>query len=181
MSGQRIVLVPGVPALLPQYASLVDPIPGLRAACRESLNWLAEADVPISVHCARGSWPLAEHLIAEAGAVNDHRMQPAKDDLSAVLVIGNGSACRTEKAPGFLDPRAAAFDAALGTALRRPDPAALADVDLALAEELLADTESIRWLGAHDVLTPAHRAEVRYDDAPYGVQYWVIRWELSDA
>jgi hypothetical protein len=37
-----------------------------------------------------------------------------------------------------------------------------------------ADVASVRALG--DLLTPGLRAEVAYDDAPYGVQYWVVRW-----
>ena len=178
---KRVVLVPGVPALLPAYASLVDPIPELRAACREALTWLAEPGVPIVLHCTRPSQRLAEHLIAEAGAVAEHHvLPPLSENLDAVLVVGNGSACRTEKAPGFLDNRAAAFDAALGAALKTPDPAALTNLDRSLARELRADTESIHWLGEDDVLTPSHRATVLYDDDPFGVQYWVIRWELSD-
>ena len=36
---------------------------------------------------------------------------------------------------------------------------------------------SIRALG--DLLTPAIQAEVAYDDAPFGVQYWVIRLVVS--
>lgn len=178
---KRVVLVPGVPALLPAYASLVDPIPELRAACREAMVWLAEPGVPIVVHCPHRSLRLAEHLIAEAGAVAGHQVPPPQpENLDAVLVVGNGSARRTEKAPGFLDDRAEAFDAALGAALRQPDPAALASLDRLLARELRADTESISWLGGDDVLTPTHRAAVLYDDDPFGVQYWVIRWELSD-
>lgn len=178
---KRVVLVPGVPALLPAYASLVDPIPELRAACRAAMTWLAEPGVPIVVHSTRQGLSVAEHLIAEAGAVANHRVQPpVPENLDAVLVVGNGSACRTEKAPGFLDPRADAFDAELGSALRQPDPVALRSLDRSLARQLRADTESIGWLGGDEVLTPQHRAEVLYDDDPFGVQYWVIRWELSD-
>ncbi|KIF07061.1 hypothetical protein PL81_04125, partial [Streptomyces sp. RSD-27] len=36
----------------------------------------------------------------------------AADERVALLVMGDGSACRTLKAPGYLDDRAAAFDAA---------------------------------------------------------------------
>ncbi len=91
-----------------------------------------------------------------------------------MLVVGNGSARRTEKAPGHLDPRAAAFDEALGQALRAPSLAVLAEVDLELARELWADVEPIRALG--DLLSGDEQVTIDHDDDPYGVQYWVLRW-----
>ena len=36
----RVVLVPGVLALLPEYAGLEDPVADLRAACLEAVAWL---------------------------------------------------------------------------------------------------------------------------------------------
>ena len=40
----RIVLVPGTLALLPEHASLIDPIPELRAACLAAVAWLGAPD-----------------------------------------------------------------------------------------------------------------------------------------
>ncbi len=176
---KRVVLVPGVPALLPRNASIEDPIAQLRDACRRALGWLAEPGVPIVVHCSSASLRLAEHLIGAVGGVPEHRVQPpVAENLDAVLVIGNGSACRTEKAPGYLDDRSHAFDSAIDAALRLPDPDGLAAIDRELGATLLADVDSIAWLGA-EVLTRQHRAEVLYADDPYGVQYWVAQWELT--
>ena len=96
------------------------------------------------------------------------------------LAIRRGPRCRqrlgqrTLKAPGHLDERAEVFDDDLRRALIEPLPAALSAIDEQLAEELWADVVGIRALGG--LLTPADTAEVAYDDAPYGVQYWVIRW-----
>ncbi|MEW5536017.1 hypothetical protein, partial [Streptomyces virginiae] len=56
----------------------------------------------------------------------------------AMLVLGDGSACRTLKAPGYLDERAAGFDAAAARALGAADVAALAAIDAGLAAELQA-------------------------------------------
>ena len=36
----RVVLVPGVLALLPEYAGLEDPVAELRAACLAAVAWL---------------------------------------------------------------------------------------------------------------------------------------------
>ena len=38
----------------------------------------------------------------------------------ALLVMGDGTACRTEKAPGYLDPRAEAYDTGAALALGTP-------------------------------------------------------------
>ena len=87
-----------------------------------------------------------------------------------VLVVGNGSARRTEKAPGFLDGRATAFDEALGASLRAGRP----EVDARLAAELWASVTGIERLADLGDLGPA---QVDYDDDPFGVQYWVLRWQ----
>ena len=84
-------------------------------------------------------------------------------------MVGNGSAKRTEKAPGHLDGRAEGFDMRLGESLRAGRP----DVDETLARELWASVEGIVALAGLGDLGPA---QVDYDDAPFGVQYWVMQW-----
>lgn len=91
---------------------------------------------------------------------------------SGRLVVANGSAKRTEKAPGYFDDRAAAFDEALGAALRAGD---LSGLDLSLAGELWADVSGLTELAG----VRASEVQVDYDDAPYGVQYWVVRWQCT--
>ena len=55
----------------------------------------------------------------------------------ALLVMGDGSARHSEKAPGYLDDRAAGFDDELHTALATADLDALARLDPAVARSLL--------------------------------------------
>jgi hypothetical protein len=161
----RIALVPGVPALLPAYSSIEDPVADLRAACLDVVASLGPR-VRVIAPSATGA-RVAEHLLATHGA-------EVAADATDVLVVGNGSAKRTEKAPGHLDERAEPFDDDVRRALLEPLPTALAGLDAALADDLWADVDGIRSLG--DLLTPDSRADVRYDAAPYGVQYWVITW-----
>ncbi len=93
------------------------------------------------------------------------------------VFVGNGSAKRTEKAPGHFDERAAWFDDWLREALT-VDPLQLASLDRGLAAELWADVDGIIALG--EVLAQgAELVSVDYDDAPYGVKYWVISWEVA--
>ncbi|MER5500620.1 class III extradiol dioxygenase subunit B-like domain-containing protein [Streptomyces sp. NPDC002561] len=94
----------------------------------------------------------------------------------ALLVLGDGSACRTLKAPGYLDERAEAFDAAAARALGAADPDALLALDEELAYELKAAGRA-PW----QVLAGAARGtgldgRLLYDDAPYGVGYLVAAW-----
>ncbi|MEZ0579700.1 hypothetical protein [Nocardioides sp. MH1] len=160
-----IVLVPGVPALLPSYASIDNPVADLRAACLDAVGTLGPR-VRVVAPTDLGA-RVAEHLLATLGA------EPAAD-ATDVLVVGNGSAKRTEKAPGHLDERAVVFDDDLRRALLEPLPTALSGLDPQLADELWADVDGIRELG--DLLRPGTTAEVRYDGDPFGVQYWVICW-----
>ena len=65
----------------------------------------------------------------------------ALDDLPgpvAVLAVGDGSARRTVKAPGYLDAAAEPFDAAVAAALATGDADALAALDAAEGARLLA-------------------------------------------
>lgn len=94
----------------------------------------------------------------------------------ALLVMGDGSACRTVKAPGYLDERAADFDAAAARALGSADVAALSALDESLAYELKAAGRA-PW----QVLAGAARGaglggRLLYEDAPYGVGYVVAAW-----
>ncbi|MFE2376540.1 class III extradiol dioxygenase subunit B-like domain-containing protein [Streptomyces sp. NPDC059398] len=111
-----------------------------------------------------------EHCLA-AG-----RELSARADRVALLVMGDGSACRTLKAPGYLDERAAAFDAAAARALGTADLVALKALDAPLAYELKAAGRA-PWqvlAGAAEGTEPGGR--LLYDDAPYGVGYLVATW-----
>ncbi len=97
-------------------------------------------------------------------------------DRVALLVLGDGSACRSVKAPGYLDERAEGYDAELARALGTADCEALAALDPALAAELLAEGRA-PW----QVLAGAGRGagltgRLRHQDAPYGVGYFVASW-----
>jgi hypothetical protein len=165
----RVVLVPGVLALLPEYAGIEDPVAELRAACLSAVSWLG-ADV-VLLGDGQGV-RVGESLLAAAGVARLASLAPQPPQPS-YLVVGNGSAMRTEKAPGHFDERADGFDVALGASLRSGHPA----VDVELARELWASVDAIVELGELDDDLGA--AQVDYEDAPYGVQYWVMRWTSS--
>jgi hypothetical protein len=95
----------------------------------------------------------------------------------ALLVMGDGSACRGEKSPGYADPRAEPFDAAVGKALANADVEALLALDPALATELLAAGRAPWQVLAGAAAGGQWRGDVLYDAAPYGVSYPVASWE----
>lgn len=94
----------------------------------------------------------------------------------ALLVMGDGSACRTVKAPGYLDERAESFDADVARALGSADVGALAALDPELAQELQAAGRA-PWQVLAGAAEEAHLGgELLHESAPYGVGYFVASW-----
>ena len=99
-------------------------------------------------------------------------------DRVALLAMGDGSACRGVKAPGYDDPRAAPYDRAVGDALAAADIDALLRLDPDLSTELKAAGRA-PWqalAGAADAAGHGWRGDLTYDAAPYGVAYFVATW-----
>jgi hypothetical protein len=96
---------------------------------------------------------------------------------TGVLVMGDGSARRSLKGPGYLDERAEPFDAAVVKALADGSPQLLADLDLELADQLLAAGAPV-WKAIANVIgfDGGWQADVLYADAPFGVLYTVASW-----
>ncbi|MDG6104581.1 class III extradiol dioxygenase subunit B-like domain-containing protein [Dactylosporangium aurantiacum] len=94
----------------------------------------------------------------------------------ALLVLGDGSACRGEKSPGYDDPRAEAFDTAVAEALAKGDTAALRQLDPGLAAELLVAGRAPWQVLAGAADRPFGTTELLRHEAPYGVAYLVASW-----
>jgi hypothetical protein len=96
-----------------------------------------------------------------------------------VLVMGDGSARRTVKAPGYLDEAAVPFDAAVARALADGDADALAGLDPAEGERLLAAGVAA-WRAVGAALTGrAITGRLHLDAAPFGVGYLVADWVVA--
>ncbi len=100
----------------------------------------------------------------------------ANDRRQAMLVLGDGAASRTPQAPGHFDERAEPYDAAVARALAAADTKALADLDPELSRQL-----HVAGLAPWKVLAASasgveYDAELLYDEAPYGVGYFVATW-----
>ncbi|MEU1056351.1 class III extradiol dioxygenase subunit B-like domain-containing protein [Streptomyces sp. NPDC005876] len=95
---------------------------------------------------------------------------------TALLVLGDASACRTVKAPGYLDERAEPFDAEVARALGAADLAALGALDARLARELKASGRAPWQVLAGAAQDASLAGTLLYEDAPYGVGYVVAAW-----
>ncbi|WP_236710868.1 hypothetical protein, partial [Streptomyces sp. 150FB] len=84
-----------------------------------------------------GGLGVGEPLAAER-CVRSGQQLAGRPERLALLIMGDASACRTVKAPGYLDERAAGFDAEVARALGAADVAALKALDAELAYELKA-------------------------------------------
>ncbi|THA35389.1 hypothetical protein E6R18_04045 [Streptomyces sp. A1277] len=150
----------------------------------------APATRPLPPSLAVGAWLLARTGWADAPVeglgvgepletarcTETGRELARRADRVALLVMGDGSACRTLKAPGYLDERAADFDAAAARALGAADPGALAALDETLAYELKAAGRAPWQVLAGAAEGAGLAGRLLYDDAPYGVGYLVAAW-----
>ena len=90
-----------------------------------------------------------------------------------LLVMADGSARRTLKAPGYLDPRAEGYDGEVQRAIADGDLAALTRLDPVLAGELMAPGWAALQVLAAALDSAPVAATVHYANAPFGVGYLV--------
>jgi hypothetical protein len=118
---------------------------------------------------------LVEGSPATLLAVSTDGPLPHVPDGAAVVVVGDGSACRGPRAPLPHDERAEDFDDALAAALASGDTARLLALDLQLVTALGADVTA--WQAACRLAGDRRwTAELLAHEAPLGVCYFVATW-----
>ncbi|MGX1477958.1 UNVERIFIED_CONTAM: hypothetical protein RKD50_006766 [Streptomyces canus] len=145
------------------------PLPTSLAVAAWLLDRIGWSDAPIE-GLGVGE-PLEPERCIETG-----REIAARAERVALLVMGDASACRTLKAPGYLDERAAPFDAEVARALGAADVAALQALDAELAYELKASGRACWQVLAGAAEGADLGGSLLYVDAPYGVGYVVATW-----
>jgi hypothetical protein len=198
---ERVLVLPSPRALLP-WLSETDPVPELRAACTEAVAKLMASGPerlvvlapPVSVlNQARGvtepiGHRVARHLLDgipfEAQVALPYTAASLLEQAqelgpTSLVVMADGSACRGEKAPGHLHPDAIPFDDAIDHALRTGDVDVLAAIDPEQAHELWCEGAPGFHLLAEVARGRRIATDVSYADAPYGVAWWVARWDLT--
>ena len=137
-----------------------------------------------------GAWLLDQHgwaspvrgeLVAHDASVEEcvaRGSQIAESaDRVAMLVMGDGAACRTAHAPMPFDPRGEEFDRSVVAALGSGDPAGLVTIEPALAHSVAAAGRAAWQVLAGAAGEAIFDAEILYHRAPYGVGYFVAVWE----
>jgi hypothetical protein len=193
-----VAFVPSPPLLL---AALGGGPRSLRSACAQAISALDGLDVVVLGAAPADGWvtgsidatpwgapgaaapdalPLALAVGSTLLADRPHALYGVAagglPDLGDVglLVVGDGSARRTEKAPGHLDARAAGFDAQVEAALAAGSPALLGALDASLAGELLVGGMPA-WQAVSQ-LPGSWQGVVHLAEAPYGVGYFAASW-----
>ncbi|MEU7629212.1 hypothetical protein AB0C34_04385 [Nocardia sp. NPDC049220] len=138
-------------------------------------GWLRGRTAPAAVAQARiVARDASPDHCAELGAQLRAELD-VTDASVGVLVVADGAATLSTKAPGYLDERADAVQDALDRALTAGDRASIHALEPALCAELALSGRS-----AYQVLAGLFRAdpvvETRYRDAPFGVGYHVSLW-----
>lgn len=100
-------------------------------------------------------------------------------DRLGLLVMADGSACRSLRAPGYLHPAAAGFDTALERAVRDGDLGPLRSLDVGVARELLVAGRAGWQVLAGAMPGAGLASEILYADDPFGV-FYLVGW-LTDA
>lgn len=123
-----------------------------------------------------GGEPVLRSIAADAGPAECAALgrELADDAPTVLVVVADGPATLSEKAPGHLHADAAPFARELGRALADADAAALTGLDPATCDRLwMRGRPALQVLAA---TAPALSGEVIADEAPFGVQYLLARW-----
>jgi hypothetical protein len=144
-----------------------------------------EAVLPLSL--AMGAWLVEQskvaglprtYLAVPADATPTRCLELGREiaegnDRIGLLVMGDGSARRSEHSPVHLHPRAEVFDTTVADALAGAASAVLAALDPDLAEELQAAGRAPWQVLAGALETSELSGDLSYHAAPYGVGYFV--------
>lgn len=193
---RAVAFIPGAPLLLRELTGAVDVAASLRgvvaAAVAEVTSLggdviiVVPADQPVAEQVARRALGPDQGAPVSVVEIAPHETRARCAEIGrelaeracVLIVVGGGSARRSVAAPGYLDERAQPFDADLAAALRDVDLETLANVDPALAAELLVDGRAPWQVAAAAVAASPERLRLGtwHDEDPFGVLYLVGTW-----
>lgn len=202
-SGATIAFLPTTPMLLPELATgAAEELSALRDAAMAAVDEVCAAARRVAVLVpGEGEYPLESWSVRGFGLdVGDGSPQPLPVGIAGwllagrpaqvvgsatarlygfdgVLVMGDGSTTRTDKAPGHFDPRAIPFDDGVRTAIADGDAKALARLDTALAAQVGSDAAPLWQMLARNVASVDQASLLATEDR-YGVFYLVATWRV---
>ena len=111
----------------------------------------------------------------ERGLIAKEVEARAGDLPTVLLVVGDGSATRTEKAPGYIQPDALNFDSVVSAALAAADFQTLVEFTQDQADRLWCQGLPA-WQVAALAAQHLKQGELVLETAPFGVNYLVASW-----
>lgn len=189
---RAIGFAPHPPLIKPEVASgAAAELDELRTACNTLVTTLLDLGDQLFIVGDRqavdiGKWLCRDFAFQAVTEIAANDVQKALAELNetseeiAVLVMADGSARRSLKAPGYLDERSHAYDDTVAAALESGDAARLAALDPQLGTELLASGAAL-WPEVGSTLGDAGwNARLLFRDDPYGVSYFVGLWVAAE-
>lgn len=135
----------------------------LAAQVGELLLGLADIDIPTAyVECTEGA--------------GDLRDLDVPGPATALLVLGDGAAARSQGAPGHIDDRSFGYDDAVARALAGGDAGALAELGTAPEATSLMVTGRHTWPVAAQLAPVVAQARLLHRSDPFGLTYVVATW-----
>ncbi|MEP7054681.1 MAG: class III extradiol dioxygenase subunit B-like domain-containing protein [Actinomycetota bacterium] len=186
----RVVLVGDAPRQTTFGLGAVADFSAYGADLQLTLGQAGRYDGPrLPLSLSIGAWLLKEAGFAADVTAVGLPASVSADDASALaralvgagepvsfLAMGDGSARRSVAAPGYVDQRSADFDESVSKALAACDTDAILGLDPALAQALLCAGRASWQVLAGAASGHTLHGSVLYDDAPYGVGYFVATW-----
>lgn len=180
---EHIVFLPMPPILNPNIAgNAAIELDELRTVIDTAISAAVAQTDSVAVLGTDEATEIANYLlsrVAPGTKILTADLSTEPDDATALLVMGDGTAKRTEKAPGYIDERAESFDREVSEILKNAQLADLATLDRELAEELwaagIAPWKSVgTWVKESGTCWKLR--QFHFED-PYGVAYFVAGFE----
>ena len=197
-----MAFLPTPALLIPEIATgASEELANLRGAARAAVDWVCEGGhdvgvlIPGQTDHPLSSWStigfgrrigdgtpvdLPEAIAGWLLAGRTARVIGPGSSLAAcdgLLVMGDGSSSRTDKAPGHLHPGAVPFDDSVLAAVAAGSPTGLQALDLGLATEVGA-AGAPAWQALGEQVAAVTDPVVDRVDDRYGVLYFVARWNV---
>jgi hypothetical protein len=182
-----VAVCPHPPLLIPEVAAgAAYELDDLRAACDVAVSRMLERCDAVRLLASSAALPSAvdvgRHLLSRSRGEHPVTVDVVDGPRASgggregLLVMADGSARRTPKAPGAMHPDAEAFDRAVADMLATGH-----EPDLSRAAEMwCTSAPSLREL-SRETAGQAWTRELLYEDAPYGVAYFVASWVPAGA
>ncbi len=187
-SPQRVVIV-GAGERTAEHRTGTGSLLGFGVEVDVALDPRTPDDAPLPLSLTIGAWLLArtgwhgeraalevDPLAASSELARLGRSIGETGGSTALVVVADGSASRTDKAPASFHPESESFDSDVAAALASGEAHRLASIDRDRAVAV-ASQGWPAWYVASAAAGMAHLdAELRSDSAPYGVGYFVATW-----